>query len=65
MSKPSEEWIEDCMHHHGIVLTGKYAHWCGSFDYLPIDETCFQFEYCECEWEKEYEQRTRIVETGA
>ena len=48
MSKPSEEWIEDCMHHHGIVLTGKYAHWCGSFDYLPIDETCFEFEYCEC-----------------
>lgn len=51
----SRDWIEDCEHHHGKVLTGKYAHWCPDFDYLPIDETCFQFEYCNCEWEKDNE----------
>ena len=48
-NKPSDDWIEDCMHHHGKVLTGKYAHWCPEFDFLPIDETCFEFEYCTCD----------------
>ena len=51
-NKPCEEWIEDCMHHHGIVLTGKYAHWCPEFDYLPIDETLIEFEYCLCKFEE-------------
>lgn len=50
--EPSEEWKEDCIHHHGKVLTGKYSHWCPEFDYLPIDETCIEFEYCLCEFEE-------------
>ena len=47
----SEDWIEDCNHHHGRLLTGKFAHWCPDFDYLAIDETVDEFQYCQCEWE--------------
>ena len=54
--EPSEEWKEDCIHHHGVVLTGKYAHWCPDFDYLAIDETVDEFKYCQCEWEKNDER---------
>lgn len=57
-NKPSDEWIEDSMHHHGKVLTGKYAHWCPEFDYLPIDESCFEFEYCLCEFEEDNDSIT-------
>ena len=47
------EFEQDCMHFHGKILTGKYKHYCPDFDYLPIDETCTEFEYCLCEWEEE------------
>ena len=53
MKEPSDDWIVDCNHHHGKVLTGKYAHWCPEFDYLPIDETVDEFVYCNCEFEEE------------
>lgn len=49
--EPSQDWIDDCNHFHGILLTGKYSHWCPDFDYLPIDETTHYFEYCKCELE--------------
>lgn len=49
------EWEEDCQHHYGKVLTGKYSHWCPDWDYLPIDETVHEFEYCKCEFEFEEE----------
>ena len=58
MDPISEEWIEDCKHHHGKVLTGKYAHWCPEFDYLPIDETVTEFEYCLCEFEEDNDSIT-------
>ena len=58
MDPISEEWIEDCKHHHGKVLTGKYAHWCPSFDYLPIDETVVEFEFCLCEFEEDNDSIT-------
>lgn len=48
----NNEWVEDCMHFHGKVLMGKYSHWCPEFDYLPIDENCYEFEYCLCEFEE-------------
>lgn len=44
----SEDWIEDCLHWRGKVLTGKYGHWCPEWDYLPIDETCEEWGIC-CE----------------
>ena len=45
-----DEFEEDCMHHYGKVLTGKFKHFCGDFDYLPIDETCHEFQYCHCDY---------------
>jgi hypothetical protein len=46
------QFEEDCKHFYGKPLTGKYKHYCPDFDYLPIDETCSEFEYCLCEWEE-------------
>lgn len=43
----SKEWKEDCLKWRGIVLTGKYAHWCGDYDDLPVDETCSEWP-CDC-----------------
>ena len=54
------EFEQDCMHFHGKVLTGKYKHYCQDFDYLPIDETCSEYQYCLCEWESEKTDDTRI-----
>ncbi len=42
------EWEADCMKYHGKVLTGKDAHWCYDFDHLPVDETCYEYEFCTC-----------------
>jgi hypothetical protein len=47
--KRSEQWIEDCMHWRGRVLTGEKAHWCRDWDGLPVDETCDEeFSCCHC-----------------
>ena len=35
----TSEWERDCRHWRGRALTGKHAHWCPDWDYLPIDET--------------------------
>lgn len=43
-----DEFNEDCMHHYGKVLTGEFRHFCPEFDYLPIDETVFEFQFCDC-----------------
>jgi hypothetical protein len=40
-------WQRDCLHWHGIVLTGKYRHWCAQWDALPVDETCMEWP-CGC-----------------
>ena len=45
-----EEFNEDCMHHYGKVLTGEFKHFCTEFDYLPIDETVFEFQFCTCDY---------------
>ena len=42
------EFEEDCLHHYGEILTGKYKHYCCEWDYLPIDETCPEYEFCYC-----------------
>ncbi len=48
MDTSSAEWQEDCLRTYGVVLTGKLAHWCDSWDGLPIDETSPEFEVCTC-----------------
>ena len=47
------EFEEDCLQIHGKVLTGEKAHYCPEFDYLPIDETSHEFQYCTCKWDEE------------
>ena len=44
---------QDCLQIHGKVLKGKKAHYCPEFDYLPIDETSYEFQYCTCEWDND------------
>jgi hypothetical protein len=43
-----QRWEEDSLRYHGKVLKGKFWHWCGEWDGLPIDETCSEFECCYC-----------------
>ena len=47
----SDDWKEDCIKFHEKVLTGPKSHWCPDWDYLPIDETCNEFDYCTCDFE--------------
>lgn len=49
MTKPSQDWIDDSLRWRGAVLTGKHAHWCPDWDYLPIDETTPEWP-CQCIW---------------
>ena len=48
-------WVQDCMYWRGVVLTGKYAHWCWDWDDLPVDETTPEWYYCSC-WDSEPEE---------
>ena len=48
MTKPSQDWIDDCMKYWGRVLDGPDAHWCYDWDELPIDATCKEYEFCTC-----------------
>jgi len=65
------EFEQDCTHFHGEILSGKFQHYCHEFDMLPIDDTCFEFMYCNCfegeefkqareKIRKEYEQRNSM-----
>lgn len=42
----TEEFKRDSMKWRGCVLTGKFAHWCYDWDFLPVDETCDEFTSC-------------------
>ena len=43
-----EDWKADCKKTHGRELRGEKWHWCSDWDYMPIDETCKEFEVCTC-----------------
>lgn len=47
MAMYSAEWAEDCAKWRGKTLTGQHAHWCPSWDFLPIDETSMEWP-CDC-----------------
>lgn len=43
------EWIADCLKWRGLVLVGKFSHWCSDWDGLVVDETCGgEWEACGC-----------------
>lgn len=50
------EFEEDCMLFYRKILTGKYKHYCPDWDFLPIDETCPEFNCCTCPDPKEKEE---------
>jgi hypothetical protein len=43
-----EQWNADSLEWRGMVLIGKFAHWCNSWDGLPVDETTTEFAWCDC-----------------
>ena len=48
-SKTEQEWKEHCLSCYGVVLVGKYRHYCPDWDLLPIDDTCIaEFACCTC-----------------
>jgi hypothetical protein len=47
MDTSNPDWIKDCVHWRGRVLTGRHAHWCMDWDCLPIDETTPEWP-CAC-----------------
>jgi hypothetical protein len=42
------ELDEESIKIYGRPLQGKYKHFCIEFDYLPIDEHSFEFQFCLC-----------------
>jgi hypothetical protein len=49
MDTTNPAWIEDCMKWRRRVLTGKFAHWCFDWDFLPVDETTTnEWPCCTC-----------------
>lgn len=46
--KMESDFKKDCIKWHSRLLTGTYAHWCWDWDFMPIDETCPEFESCTC-----------------
>lgn len=50
---PSQEFIDACLQYRGVVLTGKYAHWCHDWDGLPMDETCVMEWPCGCSFQED------------
>lgn len=42
-----EHWAHDCQQWRGMLLTGRYCHWCENWNGLPVDETCPEWP-CGC-----------------
>lgn len=42
-----ERWAHDCQQWRGMILEGRYSHWCVNWDLLPVDETCPEWP-CGC-----------------
>lgn len=46
--KELTEFEKDCILWRGKILTGKEAHYCYDWDFLPVDETCDEYSSCTC-----------------
>lgn len=44
---PWADWERDCYRWRGMLLEGRYAHWCAVWNSLPMDETCPEWP-CGC-----------------
>lgn len=45
--RPSDQWIEDSLRWRGKVLRGPDAHWCHSWDGLPVSAFTPEYDCCE------------------
>lgn len=44
-------WETICLRYRGRVLKGKLAHYCGDWDFLPIEEGDEEMKSCTCYFE--------------
>ena len=58
-----EGWIEACKRWRGYTLDGLYAHYCYSWDELPVDETTEEYSCCKCD-KKEIKHYNLEYEAG-
>ena len=58
---PLSDFERESLKWRGVVLAGKYRHWCAEWDDLPTDETCPEFEVCSCFEKGERERLLRDV----
>ena len=42
-------WARECTFFHGRILEGEKNHYCPEWDYMPVDETCMEYEFCTCD----------------
>lgn len=54
------QWEQDCHKWRGMVLHGRYTHWCANWDGLPMDETCPEWP-CRCGIEQDVDGSTDIA----
>ncbi len=54
------KWEEECIKVYGKVLNGEFKHFCPEWDFLPIDETCGEFECCTC-YQKLIEEENKKI----
>lgn len=57
----SPDWQADCQKWRGRLLTGKHAHWCAEWGYLPVDETCAEWP-CGCVTERKETEDARYCD---
>lgn len=46
--KQYPDWEIDCLKWRNEILTGNKCHYCPEYDFLPVDETCAEFDCCTC-----------------
>lgn len=64
-STSKKEWALDCMKTHGVVLRGRFSHYCPDFDCIPVDETVPEWDVCGCQFEgKKKAKKGRSFEPG-
>jgi hypothetical protein len=56
------EWDADCRQWHGRVLDGRFGHYCHAWDGLPLDESCYELNFCECKWQAEMGPKPVVAE---
>lgn len=42
------EWQKNSLQEHGRILSGLFRHYCPEWDYMSLDETCYEYNACTC-----------------